>query len=59
MKTQKFIVSGRMKKGESRKFSLEVDASTEKHASALARAKLAGKHRLRSTLLEITEVKKK
>ncbi len=48
-----------MKKGESKKFSIEVDASTEKHASALARAKLAGKHRLRSTLLEITEVKKK
>lgn len=58
-KNSSFIVSGRIKKGKETNFSIEIQATSEKHASALARSKLAGKHRLRLTSLQINEVKKK
>ncbi|HUC38722.1 MAG TPA: hypothetical protein VL944_01160 [Candidatus Acidoferrum sp.] len=58
MKTQPYTVKGIIKKGGQRGFSIEISATSERHASALARAKLGGKHRLRSTSLVIQEVKK-
>lgn len=58
MKTQSFIVKGIIKKGGARTFSIEVDATSEKHASSLARTKLGARHRLRLTSLLIQEVKK-
>ncbi len=58
-KTQKYVVTGNIKKGDKRKFSLEVSAESEGHASALVKTILGSKHGLRITAFEILEIKKK
>ena len=58
-KMQNFIVTGRIKKGTERGFSLEVSAKSERHAAALAKSMLGSRHRLRSTAFAIVEIKKR
>jgi ribosomal protein L20A (L18A) len=55
---QAYVVSGTVEKGVQRKFSLQLNAMSERHARALAKSILGSRHRLRSTAYSILEVKK-
>ncbi len=57
-KVQTYVVSGIIKKGGQRKFSLQLSAVSERHATALAKSILGSRHGLRSTAYSILEVKK-
>ena len=59
VKTQTFVVTGTVKKGKQRRFGLELKASSEKHATALAKSIMGSRHGLRSTAFTILEVKKR